>query len=262
MPDQVIYHGRREDIRDFLLDLPKILAGTSLRYQEVAYDLKLRLGVCALGLISADFKIKSRGGTGLDGIKWPPLKPATIARRRLGAENKARIREIKKARDFNSAANKKKREALYKNRLSELLLNGLSRAEARKRAAEYADKTIRGEIKKLPTVFQYLSTREVEILVDTSLLQMSLSPGVVNVPSNAEGQVFRVETGAVTVGTREKPWHHFGIPSRRVPARPYWPVDGNIPDAWIMPLLACLRDGLAYWLQRLAAGGIQARRGA
>ena len=32
-----------------------------------------------------DFAIKSRGGTGSDGIKWAPLKPATIRRKRGAA---------------------------------------------------------------------------------------------------------------------------------------------------------------------------------
>ena len=45
--------------------------------------LQLRMGMVLLDKISTAFAIKSCGGTGEDGIKWKPLKPETIARRRL-----------------------------------------------------------------------------------------------------------------------------------------------------------------------------------
>jgi hypothetical protein len=147
--------------------------------------------------------------------------------------------------------------------LTELLLNGLSRSEARRLASQYADQKVRGEIRKLPTVFDYLSTRNVSVLEDTGALVNSLSPGVEGVQSNAEGQVFRVETGAVIVGTREEEkWrHHYGIPSRNVPARPFWRPDQSLPDEWADFILDAMVKRLDWWLQRLVSGNAL-RRGA
>ena len=47
-------------------------------------SVQLVIGVVALSSIKDAYVTKARGGTDAMGIKWPPLSPATIARRRKG----------------------------------------------------------------------------------------------------------------------------------------------------------------------------------
>ncbi len=55
------------------------------------HDLLEILGIRLLSEAVDAFQEKSRGGTGSDGIKWAPLKPATIARKnRRGKRNAKR----------------------------------------------------------------------------------------------------------------------------------------------------------------------------
>jgi hypothetical protein len=54
-----------------------------LRRARVAFATKQRdaleaVGVAVLSRSQLDYRTKSRGGTGTDGIKWEPLKPATV----------------------------------------------------------------------------------------------------------------------------------------------------------------------------------------
>lgn len=58
----------------------------------VGRALKLRMGVALLSCVQTDFITKSRGGVGRDGIKWEPLKPETVARRRLGKADKRAVK--------------------------------------------------------------------------------------------------------------------------------------------------------------------------
>ena len=44
--------------------------------------LMMRVGITLLSEVQRDFITKARGGTGRDGIKWEPLKPQTVHRRR------------------------------------------------------------------------------------------------------------------------------------------------------------------------------------
>jgi len=80
----------------------------------------------------------------------------------------------------------------------------------------------------------------VDILRDTGELLRSLSPGVDDRPSGADGQVFATAPGRVIVGTNKKPWHQRG--NRNLPARPMWPNNGRIPAAWWQAInLAAMR---------------------
>lgn len=105
------------------------------------------------------------------------------------------------------------------------------------------------------TMLQKLGSRQVDILRDTGMLLRSLEPGKEDVPSKAEGQIFRTFLpGKVVVGTHEKPWHQHGDPKRNLPARPMWPEDGKIPEAWMVPIRAAARRGLRLIILRLMGG--------
>jgi hypothetical protein len=82
------------------------------------------------------------------------------------------------------------------------------------------------------TKLAVLGGRQVDILRDTGELFRSLTPGVDDKPSGADGQIFNVRPGGIIVGTNKKPWHHTGIPGR-LPKRLLWPENGILPDKWI-----------------------------
>lgn len=92
----------------------------------------------------------------------------------------------------------------------------------------------------------------VEILRDTGELFRSLSPGVDAAPSGADGQVFRLSPGRVTVGTNKKPWHQDG--NARLPARKMWPDGNKIPPAWMPAIRRAYARGVAEILEALAKG--------
>jgi hypothetical protein len=90
MPAPVVFRGTREELRRLLRDLPLVLAGRAPDPLGIARGLQLRLGTTLLSKVQQDFITKSRGGVGTDGVKWAPLSPKTIARRRKGPKGKGK----------------------------------------------------------------------------------------------------------------------------------------------------------------------------
>lgn len=169
-----VIHFRRSraELGALLRDLPKLVSGRTQDPDGFTDGVMRRMGVALLAEVQRDFITKARGGVGRDGIRWAPLKPETVARRRQG----------------------------------------------------------KGAI------------GTVEILRDTGELFRSLEPGIADKPSNADGQTFETGPGTVTVGTTKKPWHQQG--NQHLPARPLWPQDGRIPDAWWSSILEAFATGL------------------
>ncbi len=149
----LVWTGTRAELLAALRNLPAALAGNAPDPLGLARPVQLRVGVAALTAIHDAFIVKSGGGTGSDGITWPPLKAAPAARS-TGA------------------------------------------------------------------------------LVKSGDLLRSLEPGYGDEPSGAADQVFRLEPGAVTVGTSERKadWHQFG--TKTIPPRAIVPPDGELPAAW------------------------------
>lgn len=88
---------------------------------------------------------------------------------------------------------------------------------------------------------------KIDIGRDTGRMLASLSPGVEDRPSGAPGQVFRTATGTVTVGTMvpyAQRFHSGGSNPYQV-ARPLWPEDGTIPDAWWPAIYRAAARGVA-----------------
>jgi hypothetical protein len=77
------------------------------------------------------------------------------------------------------------------------------------------------------------------------LLFKAFSPGL-----GTPGQVFEVDPGAVTIGVNEKPWHHEG--GGNLPARPYWPKNGNLPGQWWGDMLDIAVQGAMALVRRVA----------
>ena len=256
MAEQTIYfEGTREELMQLLRTFPAVVSGAAPDTLGIAKGIQLRVGVALLSKVQQAFIVKSRGGVGEDGIQWPALQRSTIAQRRTtGQELKSLGVTGKRTRGLLTPAQDKRWRALFATTKNRLMAKfGLSSQAASARAASIAWATLKSE--GAQTKLEVLGNRKVDTLRDTGELFRSLSPGVEDRPSGAEGQVFQVQPGRVIVGTNKKPWHHRGVPGK-LPARHLWPPDGNLPPNWWEAILAagqrgCVR-GLVLLLERRA----------
>lgn len=216
--------------------------------QELLRGLQLRVGMVLLSKIKQAFLVKAAGGTGEDGIKWPPLSPKTIAQRGTTADERKALGITKgmKFRGLLTADQDKEWRKIFSTRKAWLMLKfGLNERDASARAAQIAWTVLKGQGAK--TKLATLGGRSVEILRDTGELLRSFSPGV---DGKGEGTILQTPLGKVIVGTNKKPWHQDGIPGR-LPARPFWPPDGNLPEAWWNAILEALQQGVAEIVVRI-----------
>lgn len=230
MTRQIVFTGTVPEAEQIAALIPDMVAGTAADSYGVVRGIQLRAGVALLSEVQRAFLTKSRGGTGSDGIKWAPLAPQTIANRRTTRQERRAlgIRKGWRRPSLDAIQDLRWRQIFARNYRLGLL--DLPPAEAKRRAAAIAWATLKREGAK--TLLEKLGSRQVDILRDTGLLFKSLSPGVDDRPSGADGQIFETPPGRVIVGTNQKPWHHKGNPAKNLPARPLWPPDGSIPQAW------------------------------
>lgn len=78
----VNYRGPQGRLRGFLAGIPAVLAGAAPDPHGIGPPLRRAMARALEDAARADFVTKSRGGTGTDGIRWPPLAASTLARRR------------------------------------------------------------------------------------------------------------------------------------------------------------------------------------
>lgn len=256
----VDYRGPLPELMRLLfLIVPRIASGDQQDTDGLGRSLQLRCGVTLLSKIQQDFIRKSRGGIGEDGIRWPPLARSTIANRRTtAAEKQAAGVSGRRTRGTLTAAQDRRWRQIYGTRLARLRLT-MGEGEARARAAAIAWAVLKSEGAK--TKLELFGGRQVDMLRDTSRLFRSLSPGVDDRPSGADGQVFQLAgRGNVIVGTNVvyAAAHQNGIPGR-LPARPIWPPSGELPPAWSQAVAEAAIVGLIrailILVQRGAAGG-------
>lgn len=257
MANEIQYRGGgRDDVARMLRHLLSSLAGTGVDPWGVTTGLQLRCANVLLSKIQQAFLVKARGGMDECGIKWPPLKRETIAQRRTtAAERKgAGLTKANKNRGLLTDAQNKRWKLLFARKKSLLMAKfGLGDHESSERAAAYAWFILKQE--GAPTKLALFGGRQVDILRDTGKLYKSLAAGKEDQPSNAPDQVLRTFRGTITVGTNQKPWHHFGVPGR-LPARPLWPVDGNsLPDAWWTAINGALTRGLVQAVTMILSRG-------
>lgn len=231
MANRVVFRGNAGELVRFLGRLPEVMAGRQQDVLGIVQGVKLRVGVACLSQVKQDFVRKSRGQVGKDGIKWAPLKPETIARRRTTRQERKELGiRSKGLRRSLSADEDREWQRLFAFHLR-IGLRDLPPAAAKARAGAIAWARLKEQ--GAQTLLQKLGFRQVDILRDTWALLRSLEPGVEDRPAFAPGQIFRTYLpGIVAVGTSEKPWHQHGDPKKGLPARPMWPEDGKIPAAW------------------------------
>lgn len=251
MPRAETFRGSREELRQALRLLPAVLAGETPDTLNVSRGIKLRLAVAFLSQVQQAFLVKARGGRDEAGIRWQPLSPATVARRRLGPGDRKLITDKARTAHLTGAQRRTFRRE-YLKRLRANVAAGVQRADAAARARAGAYGVLRSRGVTVPSKAQILGARSVEILRDTGELFRSLTPGVEDRPARTPGQVVEADRpGSVTVGTNKKGWHHRGNP--RLPSRPYWPLDGDLPAAWWRALSGAMQRGLAVAVARLTA---------
>lgn len=215
MADVVYFRGGKQQARELIRSLTGMLTGKAPDTLGIAQGVFLSIGFAALHDIHDDYVRKARGGTGEDGVKWEPLKPATIAARRVTKKDKNKYPEIadrlQKEKEATAAAraafkaetnrkleqiDKELRPLINRYKLSLKDDEAVARAKqsiaARKAAlrsqrdAEYkaANFYLRGKLAVTKATGQtrvsILSQREVEILRDTDVGLASLSQGVLS----------------------------------------------------------------------------------
>lgn len=238
----VTFRGSRQDLRNLLRSIPRALSGQGDPFQ-IARSIQLRAGVALLSKIQQAFIVKSRGGVGDDGIKWPPLKRETIAQRRTTVTERRQLGiSGTRVRGLLTSSQDKRWRKIFASRLAKLRTM-MDEGEARATAARIAWAVLKSE--GAQTKLAVLGSRQVDILRDTGELFRSLTPGVEDKPANgADGQIFQVPPGRVIVGSNKKPQHHRGIPGK-LPARPFWPLDNKLPDAWADAIKKAILRGMA-----------------
>lgn len=179
------------------------------------------------------FVTKANGGTDAAGERWQPLATITVVKRMIR-------REKKRKRDSSpsGALTTKQRERWWN-----LYRQGMEIYRGNKSsAAKHAWFKIKRE--GVQTYFNKYKGSHAEILIDTGVLLNSLTP-------NPEGkgagmQVFRIERGSVTIGTKRKGAgsHHRGNPHRNLPQRRLWPEPNKWPDEWWDDVLSTVQKGV------------------
>lgn len=227
-----VWRGTRAELSEKLAEVLSAIVGRGQDVSGVGQGFSTAIGVAALGDIVEAYKVKARGGEDAMGIRWPPLSPETIARRRVSRQTLQQYPRI--------AERERIRQRAYKQRLRELSA-GMPIEQAKREAKWYAGVTatrLTGEKR-----VDVLGDRDVEILIDTGVMLNSLTVGVwdgdqgYSPPSKegGENQIFDAVPGMVTLGTRDRKFntHNYGSASRNIPRRQVFPDDASeIPDSW------------------------------
>jgi hypothetical protein len=263
----------QSQVADLMRQLIAGLGGAGDPY-GINSGIQLRMGSVLLSKIQQDFTVKAQGGTGEDGITWPDLKPETKAYGRRhtqteykqlmgdvkfyrGKENKQGVSKQLGARVWDRSGRKITSTApasrptltkaqdeiwrrVYAQTMGMLMAKFGTPNHAAAAGAAWNAAKAAGAKTKLGTWGQ----EKVDILIDKGLLFRSFSPGM-------PGNINRAEPGRVVVGTREKPWHHFG--GAKLPERNFWPRDGQIPAKWWESIILEGRRGIAEAAVRIFA---------
>lgn len=239
------FQGKKAALRQLLLQLAAVLSGRQADTSGIAKAFLMTIGYAALSDIRQAYVTKARGGTDAMGVKWAPLKPETIANRRVGPGD-LKDKNVKSWDAARKAALKQieKEFARQEGALYQRYLLSMDPVAAQRMARQMASR--RATEKTGMTKVQALGSRQVEILRDTDVLLNSLTPGMLigsgvslaYVPLTSPGaseQIFNIGPGQITVGSNV-PYansHQDGNPAHGLPQRKILPEkDDEIPDDW------------------------------
>lgn len=241
----LVFRGTRRELHARLAQVARALSGRAPDSYRIVRPVLTRGAVALLAKIQAAFVIKARGGTDEAGIKWAPLKRATVAARRATRDE---LRALgvggRRVRGLLTPAQDAEWRRTFARTLGQMRGRGMEEAEAMGVAARVAWAKVKAMGAK--TRLELLGGRAVEILRDTGRLLRSLEPGTEDAPRNPANQVLRVRAGEIVVGTKVEYAlsHHRGNPAKNLPARPLWPDPANIPDAWWAAVNAAILRGM------------------
>lgn len=186
--------------------------------------------------VKEQFIVKSRGGTGDDGISWKPLSKSYLAYgRRFGKGEQAALKAaagLGKGNRFAPGNNKGLLTAAQLKRWRKLYASALMWLDdepgSSARAAAYAWSTLKKEGAK--TKLDVYGNRKVEMLRDTGNLLASLG--------------YEVEKSELKV--------KFSAPYAKavLSKRPAWPLDEPVPDSWLALVRNSIRDSISALLTR------------
>lgn len=240
----------RDELKEYLRQLPGVLSGRLPDRDGIAHGFKLRMAFAFFSVVKEAFIEKARGGTDECGISWPKLTQKYLAygrgpkstRTAGGVAPGGNPKQGKPLDGFMTADQLKRWRRVYGQTLARLLLQ-VPEDEARRRAAQiaWADAKKSGVRTKLDV----FGNRTVEILRDRGILFNSLSPGVLAESgpdasySPPDQQHVEQRPGELAVGTNVAyaGYHQNG-------KRPLWPKDGNLPGGWWEEILDAARSGL------------------
>jgi len=245
MSNRIYFRGSRQLARQLAQRLVSMLTGREADRQNIARGVFLTLGFSALNSIKQDFLVKSRGGTGVDGVKWKPLSKEYLAYgRRFGTGEKAALKKaagLGKQHRFGTGGNtglltadqQKTWTKIFGSRLARLSLS-MPIGEAKARAAQIAWAELKRQGAR--TKLEVFGNRQVDIGRDTGVMFNSLSPGQLDnpgpnatyTPPTGDGgsdQIFQLQTAGIIVGTNVP----YAAPFNAL--RPFLPSD-PIPEQW------------------------------
>lgn len=244
MAESIRFHGQtRAEALNFVREAVRgiVSGGSSTELAQLAL---LPGAVALLSKVQQSFIIKSRGGSDETG-SWPPLQPATIARRRIAPGDLLAIgvkgSKIPKnrKRGLLTPGEDIKWKQIFGSRLAQFRARGMNEEAAKARAAQIAWAILKAGGAK--TKLMVLGSRKVDIGRDTNAMFRSLTPGLVGDPN----QICEVAPGSMTVGSNVPHAGHF----HRL--RKLWPTD-NLPDSWNEAMSIAIARGLIRALQAAA----------
>lgn len=237
----------------------------SAQHDRAARSVFNAIGFVALSDIQGDFVVKSRGGVGEDGVKWPPLSPEYLAyQRRFGPGEKAALKRAAGLGKGHSKGvggnrivghrwegdtlvpvyggnsgllNRAQQETWYKVYAKTLAwaAQRFDMGQAKSIAAGHAWNVVKSQGAK--TMLEVYGQRQVDILRDTDVLYNSLSPGYFDgeeytkpTTEGGDQQIFRPIADGIVIGT-SVPYASAHQDGKGVPKRPFLPE--RVPDSWL-----------------------------
>ena len=264
MGAEIIFRGRSADAKREIGNFVALLTGKGPDRSGAARSVFFVMGLSMLSEIQQDFIRKSRGETGEDGVKWPPLSKEYLAYgRRFGKGEQSALKKdagLGRAHRHGVGGKGGLLTKAQKDRWNQVYARSLAWMaarygieEARGMAAGHAWNVIKREGAK--TKLEVYGNRQVDMLRDTGILLNSLSPGYLSTdgsysPPAKEGgdqQILKAISNGIVLGT--------AVPyaGRQNKKRPFLPSD--IPKAWQERMEKATRMAIIQAIYRFFMGG-------
>lgn len=261
---QTLYISGAEfsDVVNAAYQIPAICAGTIPEYAPFAAAFAATVGNAFLADVKHDYNLMSKAGTGFNDTVWKPNKPATVR-----AKVKKHLGALKGKDNRSQAFNARYQEwlSLVKQTKANLKSAYVTSKDPaiRKEQRKQLDNAVNAAVGQFAHIIRkevgFDSVRAFQltpILKDTGRMFNSLSAGIEDQPysgPDSEFQIFLAQPGMVTVGTKVEyaSAHQHGYAPRGIPARPFFPEPGQIPDHWRADMIDAGKHALAKFIREM-----------